>query len=323
MKEVNHIDFYRLIEAFEWIPFTQTLAYNRSIVDERTLHFYIDDASHPSLGCVGYERHKAGIKMLCINGECLLQKENIDRKHYAEFYKAIQETGFDIYSLNINSPYSIDAEIALRTTGWLRPIGLFSTELSKIVDTTSAVDYDKNWKRNLKKAHQSPIQVVIKETIDAPTIKEYVEYHKDLLKRKGFNECLNEEGLRELSNDRHFKIGIVTDDKNTIIAGCIFYAHPKASSTIYSFSTPEGREYGAAYMLREGIISYLSEQGIATLDLGRLSPATHKKNNLFLFKDGIGGSYVQYLGEWEYCRKNWMSLALYFLKKHIWKRIRV
>ena len=76
-------------------------------------------------------------------------------------------------------------------------------------------------------------------------------------------------------------------------------------------------------MLREGIINYLAQQGIDTLDLGRLSPATHEKNNIFLFKDGIGGDYVHYLGEWEYCRRRWMSVMLYFAKMHIWKRVRV
>ena len=323
MKEVSHGEFYNLIEGFEWVPFTQTLAFNRSIVDEKTLHFYIDNPAHPTLGCVGYERRKLGLKMLCVNGECLLRKDSIDRKHYADFYKGLQETGFDIYSLNLSTPYNFDAEIALRTAGWLRPVGLFSTELSKIVDTTQAIEYDKNWKRNLKKAHEAPLTVCIKANMDAQSVKDYVSHHAELLKRKGFNDGLSKEELMALSRDPHYKMSVVTDDRGQVVAGCVFYAHPCASSTMYSFSTPDGRDCGAAYLIREGIIAYLAQEGIPTLDLGRLSPASHKKNNLFLFKDGIGGRYVQYLGEWEFCRRKWMSLALYFMKQHIWKRVRV
>ena len=167
------------------------------------------------------------------------------------------------------------------------------------------------------------MNVSIKATIDEQSAKDYVSHHKELLKRKGFNEDLSEEELLKLSQDSHFKLGIVTDEQNQVMAGCIFYAHTNASSTIYSFSTPEGRECGAAYLIREGIIAYLAQQGIATLDLGRLSPAAHKKNNLFLFKDGIGGKYVQYLGEWLWCKHKWMPLALYFMKKYIWKRVQV
>ena len=323
MKEVNQSEFYNLIADFEWVPFTQTLAYNRSITDESMLRFYIDDPTHPTLGCVGYVRRKLGLKMLCVSGECLLHKDSIDRRAYAEFYKGLQETGFDIYSLNLSTPYHFDAEIALRTTGWLRPVGLFSTELSKVVDTTQPVEYDKNWKRNLKKAHEAPVTVLVKDRFDAKDVKEYVAHHEELLKRKGFNEGLSEEGLMELSHDPRYKMSVVTDNRGQVVAGCIFYAHPCASSTMYSFSTPQGRDYGAAYLIREGIIAYLAQEGIPTLDLGRLSPATHKKNNLFLFKDGIGGQYVQYLGEWEFCRRKWMPLALYWLKKHIWKRVQV
>ena len=323
MQEVNAIDFYRHIADFEWVPFTQTLAFNRSIVDEQSLHFYIDNPEQPSLGCVGYERRKAGLKMLCVNGECLRYKQTINRKIYAEFYSALHDTGFDIYSLNISTPYSADAEIALRTSGWLRPVGLFSTELSKIVTTNADIKYDKSWKHNLKKAHEAGLQVNIRDAFDASDIREYISHHKELLKRKGFNEGLSEEGLAQLSRDPHFKMCTVTDEAGTTLAGCIFYAHPNASTTMYSFSTPEGRENGAAYCVRESIIAYLAQQGIATLDLGRLSPAAHKKNNLFLFKDGISGAYVQYLGEFEYCRRGWQAVALYFLKKHLWKRVRV
>lgn len=323
MKEVGHNEFYNLIERFEWVPFTQTLAYNRSIVDEKTLHFYIDDETKPSIGCVGFERRKAGLKMLCVNGECLLQKDAIDRKAYSEFYKAIQETGFDIYSLNINTPYHFDAEIGLRTAGWLRPVGMFSTELSKIIPTTEPMKLDRSWKHNLKKAHQAGLRFSVGEGIDEKVIEEYVAHHQELIQRKGFNDTLDAKGLEELSRDAHYKIGLVRNAEGQTVAGHLFYEHPVASSSMYAFTSPEGRESGAAFMLYEGILAYLAEQGIARFDVGRLSPAAHKKNNIFLFKDGLGGEYVQYLGEWEFCRKKWMSVALYFMKRDIWKRVRV
>jgi hypothetical protein len=322
MKEVKHNEFYSLIDGFEWVPYTQTLAYNRSIVDENTLHLYIDDETRPTLGCVGYERRKLGIKMLCISGECLLQKDGIERKTYAKFYKELQETGFDIYCLNINTPYNFEAEIALRTAGWLRPVGMFSTELSKIIATDEPLKLDRSWKHNLKKAHQGGLSFSVRE-IDENTIAEYIANHQELIKRKGFNDTLDATGLAELSRDRRFKMGIVSDAAGKTVAGHIFYKHPVASSSIYAFTSLEGRESGAAFMLYEGILDYLAQEGIATFDVGRLSPAAHKKNNIFLFKDGLGGEYVNYLGEFEFCRNKMMSAALYFMKRHIWKRVRV
>ena len=322
MQEVSKDIFYQLVSAFRWIPYTQTLAYNLSIVAESTLHFYIDDTDCPSIGLVGYERRKAGLRMLCVNGECLLSLQT-DRKKYSAFYKAIQETGFDICELNISTPYTANAEIAMRTAGWLRPVGLFSTTLSKIIPTASAATYDRSWKHNLKKAHQAPVSLHITENFDRETIQAYMTCHQEHTMRKGYRDPLSESGLAELGKDSHFKMAYVTNSGGKMIAGHIFYMHPLASSSMYAFTTMEGRETGAAYLLYEGITAYLAENKVDTFDAGRLSPAAHSKNNIFLFKDGIGGDYVQYLGEWLWCRRRWMPLALYFLKKHIWKRVQV
>lgn len=322
MQEVSKDIFYKAIENFDWVPYTQTLAYNLSIVPENTLHWYLDDEKKPQIGCVGFERHKLGLSMLCIKGECLQKEGSIDRKKYAEFYRALHETGFDIYEINLDTHYSEEAEIALRTAGWLRPIGMFSTTLSKIISTTTPLVYDKSWKRNLKKANEASLKFEIKEHIIPRDIQEYVKHHKDLLRRKGFNEGLTENGLSALSYDPHFKMCFITNP-NGVVGGGIFYEQKNASITLYSFSTSEGREFGAAYLFYDGIIAHLNARGITTLDVGRISPATHKKNNIFLFKDGIGGKYVNYLGEWEYCKKEWMSIVLYFMKRFIWKRVRV
>ena len=323
MQEVSRDIFYQAIKDFEWIPFAQTLAYNLSIVPEDTLHWFIDDEKHPQIGCVGFERRKLGLSMLCIKGECLRENGFVTRKKHVEFYRALHETGFDIYEVNLDTHYSEDAEIALRMAGWLRPVGLFSTTLSKIIPTTIPVEYDKSWKHNLKKAHAASLSFEVKNQIDSSSIHTFLSKHQDLQQHKGFSEQINFEGLQALSKDSCFKMGIIRDASEEILSGCIFYEHPLASTTIYSFSTPQGRDLGASYLLREGIIGYLAQQRIMTLDTGRISPSTHAKNNIFLFKDGMGGEYISYLGEWEYCRRAWMSVLLYFMKQFIWKRVRV
>ena len=322
MQEVSKDIFYQAVADFEWIPFTQTLAYNLSLVAEEAMHFYLDDVESPCVGCVGYERRKLGMRMLCVGGECLRAMQ-VDRKKYAAFYQGLHETGFDVYEVNISTPYSVDAEIAFRTGAWLRPVGMFSTNLSKIISTTSPAKYDRSWKHNLKKAHTSDLSLVIKENFDQEDILAYMACHREILSRKGFRDDLSESGLEKLRGDDHFKMGLVTDREGIIVAGHIFYAHPLAASSIYAFTTLEGREKGAAYLLYEGMIQYLAQQQIKVFDVGRITPSAHKKNNIFLFKDGIGGEYVQYLGEWLWCKRKWMPLALYFMKKYVWKRVQV
>ena len=175
----------------------------------------------------------------------------------------------------------------------------------------------------MKKAHTSDLSLVIKENFDQEDILAYMACHREILSRKGFRDDLSESGLEKLRGDDHFKMGLVTDREGRIVAGHIFYAHPLAASSIYAFTTLEGREKGAAYLLYEGMIQYLAQQQIKVFDVGRITPSAHKKNNIFLFKDGIGGEYVQYLGEWLWCKRKWMPLALYFMKKYVWKRVQV
>lgn len=323
MQEVSKDIFYNAIETFEWVSYTQTLAYNLSIVLENTLHWYLDDEKNPQIGCVGYERHKLGLSMLCIKGECLQKEGSIDRKKYAEFYQALHETGFDIYEINLDTHYSEDAEIALRTAGWLRPIGLFSTTLSKIIPTNQAPEYDRRWKRNLQKVHSENLKIEIKAKLNSSDIEDFVTHYQALTLRKGFHDNLNIESLQILSHDPQFKLISIRTLEDRMLAACIFYEHPHAPYPLYLFATPEGRELSATYLLNEQLVSYLATKGITSFDIGRLSPATHKKNNIFLFKDGIGGEYVQYLGEWQWCKSRWMPLALYFMKKYIWKRVQV
>ena len=323
MEEVSKEIFAEKIIDFEWIPFTQTIAYCHSIVAPDTLHYFLNDSAQPQIGCVGYVRRKAGLKMLCVYGECLKQIQSADRKQLTAFYQSLKETGYDIYELNSSTPYHYDREIALRRAGWLRPIGSYSTTLSKSINLCQQITYDKSWKRNLQKAHSEDLTFSVTAHPSSEQITNYVKHHRELLQRKHFGGELTIAGLAELFNDSDFRLCTITTPQGEEVSGGIFYARKNNAAFMYSYTTARGRELSASYMLYECIFRTLAEEGVASFDIGRLSPAAHNKDNLFLFKDGIDGDYVQYVGEWEWCRNGRLSALLYFLKNNIWKRVRV
>lgn len=308
---------------FEQLPFSQTDAYSRAIVPAETLCYFVNDTQKPQIACVGYVRKKAGLKMLVIQGECL-SLQNIDRRVRQSFYEQLHHTGYDIYELHIDTPYSPADEIALRQAGWLRPVGLFSTTLSKIIDLTKKLSYSHDWSRNLKKAASYGVGFRLFDG-SAEDIETFCRFYKEMLDRKHFHDIiLTPSFLTTLLSDPRFVLAFALDKSGVPIAGRLVFAPQNGhAQSLFAATSVEARHCSAAYLLYDKLLQHLASTGMLTYDMGRLSPAAHKKNGLYTFKDGIGGDYVQYVGEWEWCRNKCMSVALYLMKKYIWKRVRV
>ncbi len=322
MQTISRDIFYEKTSGFAWISFSQTDAYCRAIVPADTLRYYLDNESDPQIGCVGYVKSKWGKKMLVIHGECL-KTERINRKIRESFYADLLQTSFDIFELNLDTPYSCEDEIALRKAGWLRPVGMFSTTLSKVIDLQQPFAFRHDWQHNLKKAAQNNLRFRMSDNSEQD-IEVFCHLYQDMMQRKHFADIeLNATFLRQLLSDKRFVMSFAETEAGEIIAGRIVFApeHRKAQS-LFAASSLQARQTSAAYFLYEQFLLHLSSLGMLTYDMGRLSPATHQKNNLFIFKDGIVGDYVQYQGEWEYCKRSWYSPLLYLFKKHIWKRVR-
>lgn len=322
MQIISLQQYKQLTSDFQWQPFTQSVDFLLSQVNEDGILCLIDNTDNPQIACGAIIRKKWGKTMLLVKGEQLKTFE-IKAKLYREFYEQLSKLDFDIIELNLNTPYSFEREIALRQAGYLRPVGLFSTTLSKYVSTNQSPVLDKSWQRNLKAAHNANLNYLITHNPSDSQLTDYCKYNDELLARKQFADKLSAEQLRTMFADKRFALCYITTADDQILAGGIFYMHPAASTFLYSFTTLQGRELAASYYLYEVIIKYLKENNISAFDLGRLSPAAHNKNNLFLFKDGIGGDYVSYVGEWQRCRQKYMPLALYLLKKNYWKLTQV
>ena len=320
VQNVSIDEFYKSIADWTWIPFTQDKHWLLSLVSADMLHFFLD-ARH-GIACAGFIKKKHNLNMLCIYGECRRQ-EVTKYQDVADFWKQILECGYDIYEINLDSYYNPIDEIGLREAGFLRPIGMFSTTLSKIINLEN-ITFDHNWRRNLKHVAQYNLSFEVVAQPNKEDIRQYVEMHNEMTKRKGFNDFLSFEQLSKLlSEDSHFLMCRIRTADNEIVASGIIYRRGKEAKFIYSTTTLAGRNLSASYALYQGIFTYLHQTDTELFDMGRLSPSTHIKNNLFTFKDGVRGDYVQYQGEWLWCRKKWMPIVLYFMKKYIWKRVQV
>jgi lipid II:glycine glycyltransferase (peptidoglycan interpeptide bridge formation enzyme) len=85
---------------------------------------------------------------------------------------------------------------------------------------------------------------------------------------------------------------------------------------ILAASTDAGRKQYSSYLLIWEILKWCKNMNIEYLDISGIDPYSHK--GIYNFKKGIGGNFVEYIGEWELFN-NWLLgliVNFYIFKSH-------
>ena len=318
VKQVDNHTFYASVSDWQWVSHTQTEGWVTAFLREADVRFFLGE----QIACVGWVSKKWGKSMLTITGECF-RSLPFTEKHIYAFFEDIAQTDVDIICLNSDSLYSAQYEVGIRQAGFLRPVGMFSTTLSKEISLNQPLLFDKSWQRNLRKATDAGLRFVIVNEPDGNVLATYVRLHNEMEQRKGFHDGLTVGQLQDILSQPLFQLAWVDDADGNHLAGGIVYCRGDYARFLYSFTTSDGRQMSASYPLYKGWMDFLALKGVLRFDLGRLSPAKHQKNNLFLFKNGIDGTTVSYNGEWIYSSSKWLPFALYIANKYYWKRVQV
>jgi len=325
MLQIDKNTFFNITHTFAFVPFTQSKGWwaYHSTKDENRFTFFVDCIEKPAIACMGHIKKSFGLKMLQIDGECLVDEQNIDCKKIKEFYKKITQTNYDMVEINSSLSYNALYEIGIRQAGYLRPVGMFSTPLSILIDLQKPREYDKNWKQNLKKAAKYQLEFSHISQVTENDVEDYCVMNKEMTSRKRIAGELSTEALTALFSDEHFELFFVENEAKERIAGEITYSRNNISTSIYAVNSPEGRKKATAYFRYNKIYDYYKKQGYQFFDCGRISPAVHKKNDVFLFKNGVKGDYLLYCGEWSWYKKQIYRPLMYFVKKYLFKRVEV
>ena len=325
MVEIQDKDrYFRLIKDFEYIPYPQTFAWHQfnTIYKPDSTHFYIDSEESPSIALFGHEKRFLGFKMLLIDGECFNNLQ-VEAKKLTAFFDKIKETGFDIIEIDSYLTYNPQYEIGIRRSGFLRPVGLFSSSFSMLVDLKSARNYDKNWKQNLKKAEKFNLLFENSETISSEQIHQFYSLYQEMLLRKKISDSTLINQFLELTNQKEFRFCSVRNQNNDMICAIIYYISQNQAVDLYRVTTLEARTNGASYFIYDHLFSILAEIGVQHYDMGRLTPSTHSKDSVYTFKSGAGGEYTIYNGEWAWYKYAILRPLMYFVKRFLMNRIEV
>ncbi len=311
----------------EWVSHTQTTAWTEAFLPAGEARYVVDDLSAPQMACVGQLHRKWGIRMLFIAGECLAQPANLTSAMVHQFYEdVLTAVPADLCYINSDSLYSPLYEVGIRQAGFLRPVGMFSTTLSKLIATDHELILDKSWRRNLKKAEEQHLSFTVVTQPTADDVEQYLRLHHGMEQRKHFADSPSANQLAQLLASPLFRLAWVDSPDGTHLSGGVFYCRQEGTPYarfLYSATSLKGREVGSAYWLRKQVVDYLASVGVPVMDTGRITPAKHAKNGLFIFKNGMDGETVCYNGEWLWTRSPWLAPAFYLANRFIFKRVRV
>ena len=321
MVIIDQIKFFDITQKFEIVPFSQLKGmYDfHALLGSNRIQFLVNDIINPTIACFGHVKKILNKKMIQIEGECYAKINDINIENIRDFYSDICQLGYDFIEVCSNSEYNFDYEIALRQAGYLRPVGQFSIPNTKIIDLTQEIRFNRNWKRNIKKALDNEL---IFEIIDEPSLNDCEDFEKiyrQMSGRKSMSYFLSVKQIQSLCKTKDFQLFFVLH-ANIRIAGIIIYKRRAHAGGGFAATNNIALNLSASFFMYNALFDYLSQNNFKTFDMEKLVPSTKSVNSVFLFKNGVEGKHIVLNGEWSWYKKDFYRPLMYFVKKYLMKK---
>ncbi|MBI5202398.1 MAG: peptidoglycan bridge formation glycyltransferase FemA/FemB family protein [Elusimicrobia bacterium] len=102
---------------------------------------------------------------------------------------------------------------------------------------------------------------------------------------------------------------LVGRSKGRPVTGCFTLKTGKNAFYLMAATSLEGRKLSAAYAMIPQLLERLKAEGVRALDFGGIDPANEAAKGVDHFKKGFGAAPLEYLGEWDWARWNWLRKA--------------
>ncbi|OIP84710.1 MAG: hypothetical protein AUK44_01800 [Porphyromonadaceae bacterium CG2_30_38_12] len=322
MQLVDRQFFFDTVKNFPQRHFSQTEAWvdAQTKGDWQKLLFVLDDVDAPHIACVAHSKNKFGLRTLLIEGECFVG--DVNSKLIKSFYEAFATLGYHLVVINNHRPYETAYEIGLRQAGFLRPVGLFSVQLSSYIDLQQDINFNSNWKRNIKKAQAFDLIFEPVDQVHPTDIHDFLTLYDEMRSMKQVEKPFDFNMLQRLLASNNFQLFFV-QQAGFRIATILIHANKVHAGLLYAATSKKALENAASFFMYSELLSYLRSKEIQTFDMEMLAPSTTTTNSVFLFKNGIKGRYVTLNGEWLWTKQDSFKLLWYFIQKYIFKRTQI
>lgn len=307
--------FFLEQEKIEHITFTQSKGFYHFQKTNGTQLVCIQNSeTNPSIQCFGtlYKVPFSSKKILRIEGDSI--KNTVSEKEIIDFYSALFSKEYIGIEYNGEKHYSPELEIALRRSGFVRPLGMFSCPLTIELNLKTELKYNRNWKRNIKKGIEHNLTFEIVSKVERKHFERFIEMFNEMAQLKGLNYTLSLESLLAMfENDNDFKLFFAYQN-NQPVASRIVHLRNGIATDVFAANSNEARNSGATFFIMDQIFNYLKDQGVAKFDFARIPPSNHASDSVYQFKIGSGGEVKQYMGEWVLYNNKYIELLMTMYK---------
>lgn len=321
MEIVDVEYFYKLTADFELKTYHQSRGmylFHQSFGRNECL-FFVDDVHQPKIACIGHLKSKFGLKMLIIEGECYRAENECKTKQIAAFYSDICAKGYDILEVNSSMPYRFEYEFAMRQAGFLRPVGQFSMPVSKYICLQNEINFNQNWKRNIKKSASNSLELKQIESDNKQAFEDFMLIYNKMSDRKALSVNFSSKNIEALCSVSDFRLYMVYEN-SFAIAGIIVHCSNKHAGLLYAATAARALETSASFFMYNSVFEKLKNDGFTHFDMEKLVPGKTSTHSVFLFKNGIEGQHILLNGEWACYKKSIYRPLMYFVKKYLFKK---
>lgn len=310
MVQIEQLEYFKITSSFKNKPFNLLNAWIKFMKSKGyEIIYYVDSIKNPQILCWAHiKRIKYFGQFLSVEGPIF--KENITNKQIAKFLKGLRSLPYKGVYINPNTRYSTAFTIAARKAGFKRPIGQSSINLTILV-YPKELNTNRNWKRNLQKAHVENFEYDMKEELSFNDCKNIELLFKETVKMKNFKGSLKADQIKNLTNNNNKIFTFFLYKNGKPIVSRIISIDGHVSFDIFACNSLESRKNGASQYLMQKIFEYLRDHDIEYFDFSRIPIGKNGANGVYEFKNATGGKIIQYNGEWVYFNNKFLRHLLY------------
>jgi len=305
--------FFSIQSKISKIPFNQSFAWYNYLGCENITFFYDDDIN-PSLCFWGRERRIPFTNKLFLDIQGEAYSESLSDSQFTKLYSSLINLNYSAIEINSNNQYHIEYEIGIRRAGFKRPIGLFSCPLTIYVNFNEEFNFDRNWKRNLRKAIDSELIFDELESVSDEEIHKIVYIFKEMSELKKLRYLLNFDSVKKLVKSDNIRTFIVKKSQGSILSARIIFDLNGYAYDVFAANSIQARECGASYFIMDSIFNLLKSENKVLFDFGRIPPSKTASDSVYLFKNATRGKRIQYNGEWVFYKNQLLELIIFIYK---------
>lgn len=244
---------------------------------------------------------------------------------FVEFVQALKLhfNGAALLQLSSTLPYDPELEVWLRKAGFVRPPTMGQCPLTYYVDLTPddqiEAAFTHNWRHNFTRSKKAGFQLEVCAGNDPVALKDFLSIYDETFEAKSADTHFDLEELTAMGRSSSLKIFFATQEGRRLSGRIVYFSGDRAFDFLAG-TRKEGRKNYASYFLIANLLKSCSALGAKKFDFGRIGPGRY--DSVQNFKKGVGGSLVQYLGEWELGSGFYLSflfgLLRYLKRKERW-----